>query len=98
MQRQARARPKLIQATIDSFRLPDLRGKILFTLGILVVFRFIAHIPIPGVDLDALGQLFASNELLGMLDLFSGGALRYMSIAALGVYPYITASIISHGY
>jgi len=94
LKRQERARPRLLQAVIDSFRLPDLRGRILFTLGILVIFRFIAHIPLPGVDPEALRELFRTNQLLGMLDLFSGGAMRYLSVAAMGVYPYITASII----
>jgi preprotein translocase subunit SecY len=79
---------------VDAFRLPDLRRKILFTLAILVIFRFIANVPMPGVDLARLEQIFSSNALLGMLDLFSGGAMRNMSIAAMGVYPYITASII----
>jgi preprotein translocase subunit SecY len=79
---------------IDAFSLPDLRKRILITLGILVVFRFIAHVPLPGVDLTALRQLFENNALLGMLDLFSGGAMRQFSIASMGVYPYITASII----
>jgi preprotein translocase subunit SecY len=60
----------------------------------LMIFRFVAHIPVPGVDLDALHDLFDRNALLGMLDLFSGGAMRNLSIAAMGVYPYITASII----
>ncbi|MBI4217115.1 MAG: preprotein translocase subunit SecY [Chloroflexi bacterium] len=84
----------MLQASIDAFRQPDLRRKLLFTLGILVVFRFVAHVPIPGVDAVALRQLFATNQLLGMLDVFSGGAMRNLSVAAMGVYPYITASII----
>jgi len=79
---------------LDAFSLPDLRRRILVTLGILVAFRFIAHIPLPGVDLNALNEFFQSNALLGMLDMFSGGAMRNFSIAAMGVYPYITASII----
>jgi len=91
---QRTTRPRLLQAMIDAFSLPDLRRRILITFGILVVFRFIAHVPLPGVDLDALRNLFASNALLGMLDLFSGGAMRQFSIASMGVYPYITASII----
>ena len=92
---QARqSKPRLIQALMDAFSLPDLRRKILITLGILVAFRFIAHIPLPGIDADALAALFDRNQLLGMLDLFSGGAMRNFSVAALGVYPYITASII----
>jgi preprotein translocase subunit SecY len=87
-------RPRLLQAMIDSFSLPDLRRRILITIFILVIFRFIAHVPLPGVDLNALRELFESNALLGMLDLFSGGAMRRLSVAAMGVYPYITASII----
>jgi len=95
---RAGTRPRLIQAMIDAFSQADLRRKILLTLGLLVVFRFIAHIPLPGVDIDALHRLLEQGQgigpLLGMLDLFSGGAMRYMSIAAMGVYPYITAVII----
>ena len=87
-------KPALLQAMIDAFRVPDLRFRILFTLGILVIFRFFAHVPVPGVNRDALASAFQSNPLLGFLDLFSGGALRNLSIAALGVYPYITSSII----
>jgi len=92
--RPERARPRLLQAMFDAFHLPDLRRRILFTLGMLIVFRFIAHVPLPGVDADALQQLFQRNAMLGMLDMFSGGAMRYFSVAAMGVYPYITASII----
>jgi preprotein translocase subunit SecY len=79
---------------LDAFSLPDLRRRILITLGILVVFRFVAHVPLPGVNTDVLRDLFQSNALLGMLDLFSGGAMKQFSVAAMGVYPYITASII----
>jgi preprotein translocase subunit SecY len=88
------SRPRLIQAMLDAFSLPDLRRRILITIGILVAFRFIAHIPLPGVDPEKLSQLFNNNAMLGMLDMFSGGAMRYFSVAAMGVYPYITASII----
>ncbi len=91
---QKQSRPRLLQAMIDAFNLPDLRRRILITIGILIVFRFIAHIPLPGVDLDALKELFSQNALLGMLDMFSGGAMRRLSVAAMGVYPYITASIV----
>jgi len=91
---QRESRSRLIQALIDAFSLPDLRRKLLFTIGILVIFRFVAHIPVPGVDRAALNELFESNQLLGMLDMFSGGAMRNFSVAAMGVYPYITASII----
>jgi preprotein translocase subunit SecY len=93
MQRKA-TRPRLVQAMIDMLTLPDLRRRILFTLGILVVFRFVAHVPLPGVDVVALKALFAQSPLFGMLDLFSGGAMERFSVAAMGVYPYITASII----
>ena len=86
--------PRLLQAAIDAFSLPDLRSKILFTLALLAIFRFAAHIPMPGIDQQALSNLFENNDLLGFLDLFSGGALRRMSIVALGVFPYITASIV----
>ncbi|MCH8114078.1 MAG: preprotein translocase subunit SecY, partial [Chloroflexi bacterium] len=86
--------PALFRAAADAWRIPDLRYRILFTLGILVIFRFFAHVPVPGVDREALAAAFEANPLLGFLDLFSGGALRNLSVAALGVYPYITASII----
>ncbi len=88
------ARPKLLQAMIDAFNLPDLRRRILITFGILVVFRLIAHVPLPGVNPDILQDLFDENALLGMFDMFSGGAMRNFSVAAMGVYPYITATII----
>ena len=88
------SRPQLIQSMIDAMRVPDLRGKILFTLGMLVIFRFVAHVAVPGVDTQALRQAFDQQALLGFLDLFSGGALANLSVAALGVYPYITASIV----
>ena len=90
------SRPKLLQAMIDAFSLPDLRRRILITFGILVVFRLVAHVPLPGVNADALQAMFESNALLPMLDLFSGGALRNFSVVAMGVYPYITATIVMH--
>jgi len=65
-----------------------------FVLGMLVIFRVAAHIPVPGVPVDALRQLFAQNQILGLLNLFSGGSLDNFSIVALGVGPFITASII----
>jgi preprotein translocase subunit SecY len=94
MKQRESGRPRLIQALYDAFSLPDLRRKLIFTIIILVIFRFIAHVPLPGVDLAALRDLFDRNQLLGMLDMFSGGAMRNFSVAAMGVYPYITASII----
>src|SRR6267378_2178481 len=84
----------LLNAAVDAFKIPDLRRKLLFTLGMLVAFRFIAHIPVPGADVAALERVFQTNQLAGFFDLFSGGALSSLSVAALGVYPYITAQII----
>ena len=84
----------MLQAVFNAFKIPDLRRKIIFTLLMLIVFRIVAHIPVPGVDRVRLDQLLQQNQLLGMLNLFSGSALRQFSIAAMGVYPYITASII----
>ncbi|MFQ5481856.1 MAG: preprotein translocase subunit SecY [Nitrospinaceae bacterium] len=78
------------------FRIPELRRRIFFTLGILVVYRIGAHIPTPGIDGAALGELFAQakNTILGFFDMFSGGALSRLTIFALGIMPYISASII----
>ncbi len=84
----------MLQASINAFKIPDLRRKILFTVGILIIFRFVATIPVPGVDREALSLLLERNQLLGMLNVFSGSTMGYFSIAAMGVYPYITASII----
>ncbi len=84
----------MLDAVRNAMRLPDLRNKILFTLLILVIYRFAAHIPVPNVDPNALRSLFSQNQLLGFLDLFSGGALSNFSVMAMGVYPYITAQII----
>ena len=91
---QQSSTPQLIQSMMDAMRIPDLRARILFTLAMLVVFRFVAQVPIPGVDTQALSQAFQQQELLGFLNLFSGGALANLSVAALGVYPYITSSIV----
>src|ERR1051326_6406702 len=84
----------LLNSALDAFRIPDLRRKLVFTLAMLVAFRFIAHIPVPGADVAALQRVFETNQLAGFFDLFSGGALSSLSVAALGVYPYITAQII----
>ena len=78
----------------DTFRLPDLKRRILFTLAALFVYRLGAHVPTPGVDAAALGKLFDQGTLLGFLDLFAGGALSRFSIFALGVTPYINSSIV----
>ena len=76
------------------FKIKQLRNKILFVVGLLVVFRIAAAIPLPGVDTNQLKQLFEGNQFLGLLNIFSGGGLSNISIALLGVGPYITASII----
>lgn len=86
----------MIEALRNSWRLPDVRNKLLITGFILVVYQFAAHVPVVGVNPSALEALFASQQsgLLGVLNLLSGGAVRNFSVIANGVYPYITASII----
>jgi len=84
----------VLDAFRDAFRLPDLKRKILFTMGVLFLFRLGAHIPTPGIDPDAMASLFDQGGVLGFLDLFAGGALRRFSVFALGVAPYINASIV----
>jgi preprotein translocase subunit SecY len=78
------------------FRIPDLRKRVLFMLGLLAVYRVGAHIPTPGINADRLAQFFSeqAGTFLGFIDLFSGGNLRRLTIFALGIMPYITASII----
>lgn len=76
------------------WRVKDLRRRLLYVIAMMVLFRFAAHIPIPGVNAGALQQLFAQNQLLGLFNVFSGGALENFSVVMLGVGPYITASII----
>jgi preprotein translocase subunit SecY len=84
----------VIDSLVTAFRAPDIRRKILFTLGILFIFRILTNVPVPGVDQTRLATLFNSNQLLGLLDLFSGGGLATASIIGMGVNPYINASII----
>lgn len=72
----------------------DLRNSILFVLTMMVIFRFAAHIPIPGVDLAALQNFFSSNQILGLINLFSGGGMQNFSVVMMGIAPYITSSII----
>jgi len=86
----------MLEKLANIFRIPDLRKRILFTLGLLAVYRLGGHIPTPGVNADKLQQFFEQNRgtALGFVDLFSGGQLRRMTIFALGIMPYITASII----
>ena len=84
----------MIESLVTAFRAPDIRRKILFTLGILLIFRVLTNVPVPNVDQARLTSLFESNQLLGLLDLFSGGGLATASIIGMGVNPYINASII----
>ena len=84
----------MLDAFRDAFRLPDLKRRILFTVGVLFVYRLGAHIPTPGIDPAAMARLFEQGGVLGFLDLFAGGALRRFSVFALGVAPYINASIV----
>jgi preprotein translocase subunit SecY len=73
---------------------PELRKKLIFTVVMLFIYRLLAHVPVAGVDREALKQLFSGSQLLGMLDIFSGGTLANFSLLALGLGPYINASII----
>jgi len=86
----------MLEKFLNIFRIPDLRKRVLFTLGILAVYRLGSHIPTPGVNAQQLALLFSSQggSALGLMDLFGGGNLRRMTVFALGIMPYITASII----
>jgi preprotein translocase subunit SecY len=84
----------VLESVSIALRAPDIRRKILFTLGILLLFRVLTNVPVPNVDETRLADLFNSNQLLGLLDLFSGGGLATASIVGMGVNPYINASII----
>jgi preprotein translocase subunit SecY len=86
----------MVEKLLNIFRIPDLRKRILFTLGLLAVYRLGGHIPTPGINADLLQQFFQQQQgsILGFIDLFSGGQLRRLTIFALGIMPYITASII----
>jgi len=84
----------VFESLLNAFRAPDIRRRILYVLAILIVFRFLAHVPVPGVDRTQLSQFFQNNALFGVLDLLSGGGLSSFSVVALGVNPYINASII----
>ncbi|TSC64713.1 MAG: preprotein translocase subunit SecY, partial [Microgenomates group bacterium Gr01-1014_93] len=79
---------------INAFKIKELRRKIFITVFIIVIFRIIAHIPVSGIDLMALRNLFSGNQFLGLLDIFSGGTLANFSIISLGLNPYINASIV----
>jgi len=85
----------MLEKLTNIFRIPDLRKRVLFTLGMLAVYRLGSHIPTPGINADMLARFFSQNSgsALGLVDLFSGGNLRRLTIFALGIMPYITASI-----
>jgi len=87
---------KFFEALANAFKIPDLRNRILFTLGMLAIYRLGGHIPTPGIDAERLEEFFQQNQgtLLGFIDLFSGGMFRRLTVFALGIMPYITASII----
>ncbi len=85
---------KILSPLLNSWNTPELRRKILVTMFLFIAFRIFAHIPIPGVDTNKLRSLFAQNQFLGLLDIFSGGTLVNFSVLALGLNPYINASII----
>src|SRR5438094_816246 len=87
---------KFFEAVANVFRIPDLRKRILFTLAMLAIYRLGGHIPTPGIDANQLQKFFEQNQgtIFGFVDLFSGGMLRRLTIFALGIMPYITASII----
>ncbi len=84
----------MFESLLNAFRAPDIRRRILFVLGILIVFRLLAHVSVPGVSRTALEEFFAGNPIFGLLDLFSGGGLSNFSVVGLGVNPFINASII----
>ena len=83
-----------MEKLIQIWKARDLRNSILFILGMLVIFRIAAHIPVPGVNAAALRDFFASNQILGLMNIFAGGGMQNFSIVMMGVGPYITSSII----
>src|SRR5215212_1285021 len=87
---------KFFEAFANIFRVPDLRKRLLFTLGLLAVYRLGSQIPTPGINLQRWAEFFASNQgsIFGFFDLFAGGNIRRLTVFALGIMPYITASII----
>jgi preprotein translocase subunit SecY len=84
----------VFESLLNAFRAPDIRRRILFVLGILVVYRLLAQVPLPGIDRQALAQFFQNNQAFGIIDLFAGGGLSQLSIVGLAMNPYINASII----
>jgi preprotein translocase subunit SecY len=87
----------VLQTIANAFKVAEIRKKLAFTAAMLLLYRLGAYIPAPGVDLDTVKEIesnFAGNDILGFLNLFSGGSLSRLSLFALGIMPYITASII----
>lgn len=84
----------MLNKLIQIWKTRDLRNNVLFVLAMLVIFRFAAHIPIPGINTAALQNFFSNNQILGLLNIFSGGGMQNFSIVMMGVAPYITSSII----
>src|SRR3990172_2425382 len=91
---RAQQRPQLLQAAYNAIFQADIREKLLFTFAMLVIFRFTANLPVPGTNPAQLSAIFENSTVLGFMNIFSGGALQNMSVAAMGVYPYITSSIL----
>ena len=86
----------MLRTFLNAFRVADIRKKLAFTAGMLALYRIGAYIPAPGINIDAVEQIaenFTDSNVLGFLNLFSGGSLQRFAIFALGIMPYITASI-----
>ena len=87
----------MLSTILNAFQVAEIRKKIAFTAGLLLIYRLGSHIPVPGVNLAAVNKIqsnFGGSNILGLLNLFSGGGLSKLAIFALGIMPYITASII----
>ena len=87
---------KFFEAIANVFRIPDLRKRVLFTLGLLAVYRLGGHVPIPGLNTERWAEIFSQNSggIFGFFDMFAGGNIRRLTVFALGIMPYITSSII----
>ena len=84
----------MFDSVLNAFRAQDIRRRVLYVLALLIVFRFLAAVPVPGIDKAQLKTFVEGNALVGLLDLFSGGGLSHFSVVAIGMNPYINASII----
>ena len=84
----------MFESLLNAFRAPDIRRRLLFVLGILIVYRLLAQVPLPGVDRAQLAAFFERNTAFGIIDLFAGGGLSQLSVVGLTMNPYINASII----